>query len=388
MTISVTIVGAGLGGLTLARVLHLHNVPVTVYEAEASAGARTQGGQLDLHEHNGQLAIHIADLDEEYRSILHGGGAAQRVADRHAVFLGDVPDDGSMAKPEALRGDIRRILLDSLPMGTVQWGKKLIAATVAGNGRRELAFADGSTVTTELLVGADGTWSKVRPLISDQKPAYAGMSYIDTYLHDVDNRHPASAAVVGDGALYALEPGKGFLAHREPGNVIHSYIVVPRPVGWFDSINFTDADATRAAITAEFDGWAPELTALIAHSDTAPVLRSIYQLPDQHQWSRVPGVTLIGDAGHVTVPGGEGANLAMLDGAELAQAIAANPDDMEAALTAYETVMFPRSEAEAIAARETVDLIFGTGAPHALAELINGGDRESDETEQEERITR
>ena len=120
MTISVTIVGAGLGGLTLARVLHLHNVPVTVYEAEASAGARTQGGQLDLHEHNGQLAIHIAGLDEEYRSILHGGGAAQRVADRHAVILGDVPDDGSMAKPEALRGDIRRILLDSLPMGTVQ----------------------------------------------------------------------------------------------------------------------------------------------------------------------------------------------------------------------------------------------------------------------------
>jgi 2-polyprenyl-6-methoxyphenol hydroxylase-like FAD-dependent oxidoreductase len=380
MTISVTIVGAGLGGLTLARVLHLHNVPVTVYEAEASAGVRTQGGQLDLHEHNGQLAIHIAGLDEEYRSILHGGGAAQRVADRHAVILGDVPDDGSMAKPEALRGDIRRILLDSLPMGTVQWGKKLIAATVAGNGRRELAFADGSTVTTELLVGADGTWSKVRPLVSDQKPAYAGMSYIDTYLHDVDNRHPASAAVVGDGALYALEPGKGFLAHREPGNVIHSYVVVPRPADWFDSINFTDADATRAAITAEFDGWAPELTALIAHSDTAPVLRSIYQLPDQHQWSRVPGVTLIGDAGHVTVPGGEGANLAMLDGAELAQAIAANPDDIEAALTAYETVMFPRSEAEAIAARETVDLIFGAGAPHALAELFNGGDRESDET--------
>ena len=389
MTTSVTIVGAGLGGLTLARILHLHNVPVTVYDAETSAAARTQGGQLDLHEHNGQLALHIAGLDEEYRSILHEGGAAQRVVDRHAVILGDVPDDGSMAKPEALRGDIRRILLDSLPMRTVQWGKKLIAATAAGSGRHELAFADGSTVTTELLVGADGTWSKVRPLVSNQKPAYAGMSYIDTYLHDVDNRHPASAAAVGQGALYALEPGEGFLAHREAGNVIHTYVVMSRPVEWFDSINFTDADATRAAITAEFDGWAPELTALIAHSDTAPVLRSIYQLPDQHQWPRVPSVTLIGDAAHVTVPGGEGANLAMLDGAELAQAIAANPDDIEAALTAYETVMFPRSQAAAIAARETVDLIFGAGAPHALAELFNSGGRElEDHTKQEERIAR
>jgi len=380
MTTSVTIVGAGLGGLTLARMLHLHNVPVTIYDAETSAAARTQGGQLDLHEHNGQLALHMAGLDEEYRSILHESGAAQRVVDRHAVILGDVPDDGSMEKPEALRGDIRQILIDSLPTGTVQWGKKLVTATAIGEGRHNLAFADGSTVTTELLVGADGTWSKVRPLVSDQKPAYAGMSYIDTYLHDVDNRHPVSAAVVGDGALYALEPGTGFLAHREAGNVLHSYVVVPRPVEWFDSINFTDADATRAAITAEFRGWAPELTALIAHSDTAPVLRSIYELPDRHQWPRVPGVTLIGDAAHVTVPGGEGANLAMLDGAELAQAIAANPGDIEAALAAYETVMFPRSHAEAIAARETVDLIFGAGAPHALAELFNGGDRELDDT--------
>ena len=94
-------------------------------------------------------------------------------------------------------------------------------------------------------------------------------------------------------------------------------------------------------------------------------------------------MTLIGDAAHVTVPGGEGANLAMLDGAELAQAIAANPDDIEAALSAYETVMFPRSAAEAIEAHQTVDLIFGAGAPHALARLFNGGDRRPDHTEQE-----
>src|ERR1700760_2777842 len=179
MKTSVAIVGAGLGGLTLARVLHRHHVPVTVYEAEASAGARKQGGQIDLHEHKGQPAIHLAGLDEEYRSILHGGGAAQRVTDRHANVLGDVPDDGSMAKPEALRGDIRRILLDSLPEGTVQWGKKLTASIAVGDGRHELAFADGSADTADLLVGADGTWSKVRPLVSDQRPDYAGMSYID-----------------------------------------------------------------------------------------------------------------------------------------------------------------------------------------------------------------
>ena len=203
------------------------------------------------------------------------------------------------------------------------------------------------------------------------------MSYVDTYLHDVDRRHPASAAAVGDGALYALEPGEGFLAHREAGDVIHTYVVLSRPLEWFADLDFADATATRAQIAAEFDGWAPELTALVADSDSAPVLRSIYQLPDRHRWPRVPGVTLLGDAAHVTVPGGEGANTAMLDAAELGQAIAAHPGDVEAALTVYEAAMFDRSETEATAAHETVELIFGAGAPHALAGLFNGGSRGS-----------
>jgi 2-polyprenyl-6-methoxyphenol hydroxylase-like FAD-dependent oxidoreductase len=153
------------------------------------------------------------------------------------------------------------------------------------------------------------------------------------------------AEAVGGGALYAVVPGKGFLAHREAGNVIHTYVVLTRPVEWFADIDFTDAAAARARIAAEFDGWAPELTALITDGETGPILRSIYQLPDRHQWDRVPGVTLIGDAAHVTVPGGEGANIAMLDGAELGQAIAAH---------------------------ETIELIFGASAPNGIVNFFNG----------------
>ena len=368
----VTIIGAGLGGLTLARVLHVNGIASTVYEAEASPTARAQGGMLDIHDYNGQLALEAAGLMDGFGDLVLEGREAARLVAPDGTVLFDQPDDGTGGRPEVQRGELRQLLLDSLPAGTVRWGHKVSGARALGGGRHEVTFADGSAVVTDLLVGADGAWSRVRPLLSAAVPAYTGMSCVEVYLHDADTRHPASAKVVGGGALYALAPGKGFVTHREKGGNLHTYVMLARPQEWFADIDFTDPAAAVARIAGEFDGWAPELTALITDADTAPVLRPLAALPVEHRWERVPGVTLIGDAAHVAAPNGEGANLAMLDAAELAQSLATHPDDIETALATYEQPMFPRSAETATEGTELYAVMFGEDTPHGLISMFTG----------------
>jgi 2-polyprenyl-6-methoxyphenol hydroxylase-like FAD-dependent oxidoreductase len=374
MKTPIAIIGAGLGGLTLARVLHVHGIQATVYEAETSANARAQGGMLDIHENNGQLALKAAGLFEEFLGIIHPGGQATRVLDKAGNVLLDEPDDGTGGRPEVPRGALRQILLDSLPAGTVRWGHKLTAVSPSvsqpGDGQHMLTFADGSTVTTDLLVGADGAWSRVRPLLSEAIPAYVGTSFIETYLYDADSRHKASAEAVGGGALFAVAPGKGIAAHREPNGVLHTYVELNKPKDWIDSIDFSDSVTALAKVVKEFDGWAPALTALITDGETDPVPRPIHALPVEHRWARVPGVTLLGDAAHLMIPSGEGANLAMFDGAELGKAIAANPGDIEASLLAYEKDLFPRSASEAAEAKRILNICLGPNAPQSLLDFF------------------
>ncbi len=368
----ITIIGAGLGGLVLARVLHVHGVAATVYEAEASAEARSQGGMLDIHETDGQLAMKAAGLFEEFQALIHEGGQASRVLDKHGKVLLDQPDNGAGGRPEVPRGELRRILLESLPDGTVRWGKKLAGVVVLGEGRHTLTFTDGEVVVTDLLVGADGAWSKVRPLLSDAKPQYIGTTFVEAWLRDVDARYPATAEMAGGGALFAMAPGQGIFAHREPGGVLHAYAALNRPLAWFEAIDFADDAAAKARIAAEFEGWAPALTVLITDSDGPLVPRSLHTLPDDHGWARTLGVTLLGDAAHLAPPAGEGANMAMLDGAELGQAIVAHPGDVEAALVAYEAAMFPRSRKAAESSHEILNLCLDERAPHSLVAFFQG----------------
>ncbi|MGA4837693.1 FAD-dependent oxidoreductase [Streptomyces sp. G45] len=373
MATPVTIIGAGLGGLTLARVLHVHGIPAAVYEAEPSPLARTQGGLLDIHERDGQMALKAAGLYDGFLGIVQQGAQASRVADRHGKILLDEPDDGTGGRPEVPRGALRRLLLDALPADTVRWGHKATAVRPLGGGRHEVVFEDGTTAVTGLLVGADGAWSRVRPLLSGATPAYVGTSLVETQLFDADTRHPASARIVGGGSLFALAPGQGIAAHREAGGVLRTYVTLTRPREWLEALDFTDTAAALARVAAEFHGWAPELTALIADGETAPVPRTVHALPVDHRWDRVPGVTLLGDAAHLMPPSGEGANLALYDAAELGSALAAHPDDTEAALAAYEQALFPRSAAAAALSLRAHTMCLDDDAPYSLVDFFTRG---------------
>ncbi|MEV8417492.1 NAD(P)/FAD-dependent oxidoreductase [Streptomyces niveus] len=369
----IAVIGGGLGGLTLARVLHVHGVGATVFDLEASANARTQGGMLDIHEESGQIALREARLYEEFLAEVHPGGQAMRVLDKHARLLREDKDDGTGGRPEIDRGTLRDLLVSSLPEGTIRWNAKAVSCRALGDGRHEVTLADGEVFTTDLLVGADGAWSRVRPLVSAATPAYTGISFVEIDLFDAQKRHPGSAELIGGGMCFALGDEKGFLAHRETDGSLHIYVALRADETWLGSLGFTDrgTGGPKAELLRHFDGWAPALRDLIAEADGPLVPRHIHALPIGHRWSRTPGTTLLGDAAHLMSPfAGEGANLALIDGADLGRCLVEHPGDPEAALTAYEAILFPRSEVAAQESAEGLEAIFDASAPKPLLDMF------------------
>lgn len=362
----ITIIGGGIGGLTLARILYVKGIPAKVYESDASPNARTQGGQLDIHDYNGQIALKEAKLWEEFTSIIHEGADAVRFLDTDGNILLDLPSDDSNVRPEVLRGDLRKILINSLPSDMIIWDKKVRNVQEIADGKYQVDFQDDTSIVSNILVGADGAWSKVRKVLTDVKPEYAGTTFLDAYLYNVDEKYPETAKIIGSGSCFALSPNKGMTAHREPNDTIHTYIQLNCAEEWIKNIDFSDKQASIDTISSQFEGWAPELLSLIVDSETQIVPRMIYALPDKHRWTPKSGITLIGDAAHLMAPSGEGANLAMIDAYDLANAIENNYNNIDTAIEVYENKMYPRSEEEAIESHEALDNVLGKDSPHKL----------------------
>ncbi|MFJ3309529.1 FAD-dependent oxidoreductase [Streptomyces sp. NPDC086549] len=353
----IVVVGAGLGGLALARVLQLHGRSVTVFESEAATGARPQGGSLDIHADTGQIALRAAGLLDRFRTLSRPEGQEWRVVDPVTATALPVPGPGhDDDSPEIDRGQLRNLFLESLAEGTVRWGCTVTGATPLGDGSWRLLLDDGTAEDADLVVGADGAWSRIRPALSDATPGYTGVTFIETGFDDCDTRHPALARMVGNGTLLATADGKALLAQRNSNGHIRVYVAFRAPHDWHVAADVEpdDTAAVRAHLLKMFDGWDENLLDLLRHHDGDFVNRPVFVLPVPHTWEHVPGITLLGDAAHLMPPVGLGANLAMLDGADLAHALITEPSIADA-VRAYENLMLPRSAQAAQACAEALD---------------------------------
>ena len=357
----IAIVGAGPGGLMLARLLQCRGVAVTLFERDAHAGERPQGGSLDLHPNTGQRAMRLAGLEQAFLAVARPEDQGERLYDQDGQLLFD-RDGAGDDRPEVDRTALRQLLLDALVPGTVRWGNRIQSIEPVGLGYR--VVTNSISEEFDIIVGADGAWSRVRALLSDVPLAYEGATMVELGFSTAE--HPHVDALVGGGKMIAVGDNRVLIAQRNGLGHIRGYagLRLPEAVArqWFD----VSVDTLRARTLDAFAGWAPSLTHMLDVGEVLGV-RPLYALPIGYRWPTRPGVTLLGDAAHMMSPfSGEGVNLALADAADLADALAGSTG--WDAVEAYEKTIAARAAIAAAGAAEGLATTFSDAGVAAVLE--------------------
>jgi len=372
----VAIVGGGPSGLTLARLLQCAGFAPTVFERDASAKARTQGGSLDLHPDAAQLALRAAGLTDAFEAHCRPEDQNYTIYDQHGTVRASLrAEDAADRNPEIDRTTLRDLLIASLAPGTIQWGKRLVSAERDDAGKPMLVFDDGSQETFDLVVGCDGGWSKVRALVTDlAAPDYTGMTWVQSIIRDARNRYPGVADLVHPGSASANGHGRAIMGQFDEKGAIRVYIALAVPEGWAQSssIDFDDVEAARTALLGYFEGWAPELLDVIKACDGDFMPWPLHSFPPHQEWRPRGDVTLCGDAAHMMPPyTGRGVNNAMLDSYELARRLTGGDHaSIAEAIKSYEDEMLERMEGAVSASLGLQDAWFGPDAPEGVARQV------------------
>lgn len=323
---NIAIIGGGPAGLTAAAILHRAGLGVTVHEAEAGRTERTQGGSLDLHDDMGQVALDRAGLLTAFRAVARHQDQESRDIDPFsgAFRIGERREDEAKDRPEIDRGALRDLLLSALPDDTVIWGHRLETLAATRQGRHLMRFSSGHEAEADIVIGADGAWSRLRAALSPVHPVYTGVTFLEGWIAAPT---AAESGLVGRGTLFAFGGAEAIFAQRNGNGRICVYAAVRREPDWLS--DRLGPSPQPQAVEPLFRGWTPGLTGLVA-SCAGFVPRPIYSLPAGFDWPARPGLTLVGDAAHLMPPMGQGVNLAMLDASDLALAISHAEDPVQA----------------------------------------------------------
>lgn len=384
----VVIIGGGIGGLALAHGLRGRGIEVSVHERDHGPSARWEGYRIhiDAHGHHGlreclpepQWRAFLATAGRDGGITFHTDQLTEHLALRWptpgtgAGAAGDVATDGQRPIEDhhaVDRAVLRRILLSGLDEA-VHFGAEFTRYQHEPDGRITAFFADGSRVTGDLLVGADGAGSRVRrQYLPDAGRHETGAVGIGHKVFLDDGTRGWLPAALTRGMSVTSSPAAGFLftAVFEPppdtaahlrglgiGDIptLEPYVlgalVADRRAFTVDPVELQhspDPEALPRAVDRFVAAWHPDLRRMLAASDPASrgvqVFRASVPTP---AWTPTR-VTVLGDAIHQMPPvGGMGGNTALRDAALLGRLLAgashdATSTDLLAAVSAYETQM-------------------------------------------------
>lgn len=339
-TIKIAVIGAGLGGMTVAGLLQRHGFAVTVYE-QAPAFSRIGAG---IHlSANVMKVMRRLEIEKALGDIgLHPDAFVSRQWDTGDILFELPFDPASEAHYGAAyinvhRGDLHSVLESALASGTVAFGKKLSDLNDSGAMVR-LSFEDGSHAEADLIIGADGLNSKVRDhLLGPEKPRYTGhIAHRAIFPATLLNGLPIRACTKWWG------PGSHILVYYMTERRQEVYVVTSAPQReWTSSAAYVPCD--RNEFISTFDGYHAELRQVVRAASEITKW-PIFDREPTERWSG-GRIVLLGDACHPMRPYmAAGAAMAIEDAAVLARCIAdIGRDDAGESFAWYEANRKPRA---------------------------------------------